>query len=135
MNIIELAKQANGGPVWNGMEWLLEELEAFAALVAAQEREACAKVVEDLFVPPDEIADFIVEKIRARGYPNQQVDAEQQHLLSLCEALARTVMLDQTSHDTAPPHPAQERNFCERCGKRTADLTVIHTCTPPRGTT
>lgn len=25
----------------------------------------------------------------------------------------------------------RERNFCERCGKRTADLTVIHTCTPP----
>ena len=27
---------------------------------------------------------------------------------------------------------ARERNFCERCGKRTADLTVIHTCTPPQ---
>jgi len=26
----------------------------------------------------------------------------------------------------------REWNFCERCGKRTADLTVIHTCTPPR---
>jgi len=25
----------------------------------------------------------------------------------------------------------QERNFCSRCGKRTADLTTIHTCTPP----
>ena len=24
----------------------------------------------------------------------------------------------------------QERNFCSRCGKRTADLTIIHTCTP-----
>jgi hypothetical protein len=24
-------------------------------------------------------------------------------------------------------------NFCERCGKRTADKTVIHTCTPPQG--
>jgi hypothetical protein len=28
-----------------------------------------------------------------------------------------------------------ERNFCERCGKRTADLTVIHTCTPPQENT
>ena len=27
--------------------------------------------------------------------------------------------------------PIQERNFCPRCGKRTADLTTIHTCTPP----
>ena len=31
--------------------------------------------------------------------------------------------------------PAQERNFCPRCGKRTADLTVIHTCTPPQENT
>jgi len=29
----------------------------------------------------------------------------------------------------------EERNFCSRCGKRTADLTVIHTCTPPRENT
>ena len=25
-----------------------------------------------------------------------------------------------------------ERNFCPRCGKRTADLGTIHTCTPPK---
>ena len=31
--------------------------------------------------------------------------------------------------------PAQEQNFCPRCGKRTADLTTIHTCTPPRENT
>ena len=24
-----------------------------------------------------------------------------------------------------------EQNFCSRCGKRTTDLTTIHTCTPP----
>jgi hypothetical protein len=26
----------------------------------------------------------------------------------------------------------KELNFCPRCGKRAADLTTIHTCTPPR---
>jgi hypothetical protein len=26
----------------------------------------------------------------------------------------------------------EERNFCPRCGKRTEDLTSIHTCTPPQ---
>ena len=26
----------------------------------------------------------------------------------------------------------REWNFCERCGKRTADKTLIHTCTPPQ---
>ena len=29
----------------------------------------------------------------------------------------------------------EERNFCPRCGKRTADLTMIHTCTPPQENT
>lgn len=29
----------------------------------------------------------------------------------------------------------EERNFCPRCGKRTADLTTIHTCTPPKENT
>lgn len=33
---------------------------------------------------------------------------------------------------TAPPQQ-EPRNFCPRCGKRTPDLTTIHTCTPPRG--
>jgi hypothetical protein len=51
-----------------------------------------------------------------------------------CQALARTVMMDQTAHDTAPPQP-EERNFCPRCGKRTADSATIHTCTPPQENT
>lgn len=34
-----------------------------------------------------------------------------------------------------PPQRTEERNFCPRCGKRTADLTVIHTCTPPQENT
>lgn len=34
--------------------------------------------------------------------------------------------------DTTPPAQPEERNFCPRCGKRTRDLTRIHTCTPPQ---
>ena len=41
---------------------------------------------------------------------------------------------DATPLYTTPPQP-EERNFCPRCGKRTADLTTIHTCTPPQGNT
>jgi hypothetical protein len=33
------------------------------------------------------------------------------------------------------PVQPEERNFCPRCGKRTADLTTIHTCTPPQKNT
>jgi len=29
----------------------------------------------------------------------------------------------------------EDRNFCPRCGKRTADPTTIHTCTPPQENT
>ena len=36
---------------------------------------------------------------------------------------------------TPLPWEPEERNFCSRCGKRTADLTVIHTCTPPQENT
>ena len=47
MNIIELAKQANGEPAWSGgIEWHWDELQKFAALVAAHEREECAKLCE-----------------------------------------------------------------------------------------
>ena len=38
-----------------------------------------------------------------------------------------------TAIKEALAQPPEPRNFCPRCGKRTADLTVIHTCTPPRG--
>jgi hypothetical protein len=48
MNIIERAKQANGGSAWNGMDWLWEDLQKFADLVAAQEREAIMKSIEEL---------------------------------------------------------------------------------------
>jgi hypothetical protein len=65
MNIIELAKQANGGSVWIGMEWLWEELQKFADLVEAaaraDEREECAKIAE--IAEPYQAADLI----RARG--------------------------------------------------------------------
>jgi hypothetical protein len=30
------------------------------------------------------------------------------------------------------PQQRTEQNFCQRCGKRTKDLTHIHTCTPPQ---
>jgi hypothetical protein len=45
-----------------------------------------------------------------------------------------TVNLPKIPLYTAPVQP-EERNFCPRCGKRTADLTTIHTCTPPRENT
>jgi len=63
MNIIELAKQANGEPAWNGgVDWTWEELEAFAALVAAHERAECAKICDDGY-----FAFIAADIIRERG--------------------------------------------------------------------
>ena len=45
--------------------------------------------------------------------------------------IAKILSAEVVRLQAALAQPAQERNFCERCGKRTADLTVIHTCTPP----
>ena len=41
-------------------------------------------------------------------------------------------LMDDVPVYTTPPAQPEERNFCPRCGKRTRDLTVIHTCTPPQ---
>lgn len=42
-----------------------------------------------------------------------------------------------TKCEDCPDEPPQrtEQNFCSRCGKRTTDLTTIHTCTPPQENT
>ena len=44
-----------------------QELERFAALVAAAEREACAKVADDWSKRPDDVGGYIARNIRARG--------------------------------------------------------------------
>ena len=42
------------------------------------------------------------------------------------------LMLNTISKIHAALAQPEERNFCPRCGKRTADPTTIHTCTPPQ---
>jgi hypothetical protein len=69
--IIEMARQvgvnATGNEYW---PFFIEELEAFAKLIAEKEREACAKLVEE-YETNNDIADtwlnIVSEVIRARG--------------------------------------------------------------------
>jgi hypothetical protein len=49
-----------------------------------------------------------------------------------CGTIYKTAGEDRVPLYTTPQQQ-EPRNFCSRCGKRTADLTVIHTCTPPEG--
>jgi hypothetical protein len=77
-DIIKLAREAGfevyETDVWITDGWWLEELERFAALVAAaaraEENEACAKVCDVLAVHPEYASDITkvaAQAIRARG--------------------------------------------------------------------
>jgi len=80
------------------------------------------------------------------GTPDSQIDSGNLYFaLSKClehidaqpaqdESELLTIAYQSGYHDGKQAALAgREWNFCERCGKRTADLTIIHTCTPPQG--
>jgi hypothetical protein len=63
--IIRMAREAGIGPVYG-----YESIERFAALVAAHERNACAKACDVLAVHPEYASDITkvaAQAIRARG--------------------------------------------------------------------
>jgi hypothetical protein len=63
--IIEIASQVYGECVWHKSTLL--RLETFAKLVAAKEREACAKVCDEVGEHPSLTPQHCAESIRARG--------------------------------------------------------------------
>ena len=71
--IIELAREAlkqEPREDWNSTAWVFadETLQAFAALVASAEREACAKMCEEYAIGLERnYSEIIADKIRARG--------------------------------------------------------------------
>ena len=71
MNIIELAKQAGFERLGHtNDDWVCgpEDIKAFAALVAAHEREACAKVADEYANGLERnYSEIIADLIRARG--------------------------------------------------------------------
>jgi hypothetical protein len=50
-----------------------------------------------------------------------------------CKAAVLYECVACSSNNYPPAAQSEERNFCPRCGKRTADLITIHTCTPSTG--
>jgi hypothetical protein len=73
--IIEMARQAGmtqDGDMWfsfgkGDMDVEHEHLVAFAKLVAAKEREECAKVADEWSKRQDDVGGYIARNIRARG--------------------------------------------------------------------
>jgi hypothetical protein len=69
--------------------------------------------------------DEIIEMAREAGFVEYELDDGTTNAFDKrYEAFAKLVAAKALSE--------QERNFCSRCGKRTKDLTNIHTCTPPQ---
>ena len=68
-DIIEMACQANGKIYLGGPHFSWDQAERFAALVAAAEREACAKLCENIDEPLDAsaVGAACAAAIRARG--------------------------------------------------------------------
>jgi hypothetical protein len=65
--IIEMAKEVGLGFVVDRHWMCHKELEDFAKLVAAKEREACEKVADGWSKRDDDVGAFIGKAIRARG--------------------------------------------------------------------
>jgi len=66
-NIIRMAREAGLGFLFEDHLLVYGELERFAALVAAAEREACANLCDELQDYPTVEARHCAEEIRARG--------------------------------------------------------------------
>ncbi len=75
-DIIRLAREAGWKPLGENPKteftFFLDNLERFAALVAAAEREECAKLCEDARSLPDVGPLYCAVAIRARGHVNEQ---------------------------------------------------------------
>jgi hypothetical protein len=68
----------------------------------------------------------------------EMIDSALDHSYSEKDVMEIKEALDvpETNFGNIAAQPAQElHNFCPRCGKRTADPTTIHTCTPPQENT
>lgn len=108
------------------------------ALKLALETLECWQRNEDCNEPMSKILEAIKEALaQPEQEPVAYIHVEQRRLQwakPMSWNTPTTVNLPKIPLYTTPPQP-EERNFCQRCGKRTASGFVeisIHTCTPPQ---
>lgn len=101
---------------WTGDTHLLDS--AYDALGEALAQPTPLPVQPEPFRPNYDTEAVLVEEMQRMA---KQI-AEMQDWEAVAADQAMTIAMMQLE---------QERNFCPRCGKRTADLTTVHTCTPP----
>jgi hypothetical protein len=94
-----------------------------------------AMAADKLQGPEREALQMCLEYIETNAHERKHVRHAIQAALTqpAQESEILTIVYQSGYHDGKQAALAgREWNFCERCGKRTADLTVIHTCTPPQ---
>ncbi len=74
-------------------------------------------------------------KVLAKMLEEDEAQQVQEPTCPECKAKVLYECVACSSNNYPPAAQPEERNFCPRCGKRTADLTTIHTCTPPQENT
>ena len=77
-DITRLAREA-GGDDWGIFRDFMPEIERFAALVAASEREACARVAESYEPECDTCPSGVSNAIRARGQTKPETVSPAEH--------------------------------------------------------
>ena len=82
----------------------------------------------------DEVLQMCLEYIETNAHERRHVRWAIKVALAEPEQEPEFAYVMEAGDDRWKKLPIQERNFCQRCGKRTADLTTIHTCTPPENT-
>jgi DNA-directed RNA polymerase subunit RPC12/RpoP len=105
----------------------LEVLTDSFADVSAYEDDEHAFTNELIFIPDIKKAiKAIAAAKQALAQPVQEATCPE------CKAKVLYECVACSSNNYPPAAQPEERNFCQRCGKRTADLITIHTCTPPQ---
>jgi hypothetical protein len=84
------------------------------------------------YVRADEAQAEVLEQCRIIAMGAEREDALKAELTRLKASIALDKMAENARELGLDYEPAvQERNFCERCGKRLGGNGHIHTCTPP----
>jgi hypothetical protein len=84
------------------------------------------------YVRADEAQAEVLEQCRIIAMGAEREDALRAELTRLKASIALDKMAENARDLGLSYEPAvQERNFCERCGKRLGGEGHIHTCTPP----
>jgi len=106
----------------------VHHLETFAKLVTEAERDEILQAITDQENQPSQFGTVTLEYHQEKM--KQWEDLFDRMSANFERASDKAIAQRIVPLYTISPQRT-EQNFCSRCGKRTKDMTHIHTCTPP----